>query len=540
MKKLFIIICVLFLSFGLSACLPEQADPKSAYDIAVENGFIGTEAEWLESLKGEDGKSLHILDIYNAAIEKGEFSGTLLEFVEQYFDGVNIEGKSAYDLYVESLDDPSTAMSEEDWLASLKGDTGADGEKGDAIDLYQTYQYLISLGPDNGGLDTSVTFLEFVQDYLNVSVNSSNQTAISKAILSAVKIFATDSDVFDLNNYNTEKGIPGSGGAGVIYKMVKDEGNAYFITNYHVVYNQELKKIFDHIYVNLYGNEGIVQIDEQFNIKLKAMEATFIGGSATYDIAILQVKNSIDLKESDARAVDVFDSNNLVVGTTAIAVGNPQGDGIAVTEGVVSVDSEEISMSPITTTNVQLNEEKEVTMRVMRIDTPVNPGNSGGGLFNENGELIGIVNAKIIYSTVENISYAIPSSIAVNVAEKIIRTGELKKVVLGLTIQVTRSYASYDKETSTTKIFEEITVKGVAPTSPLYDYVLEGDIIKSITFGGKTYNATRNFVILDACIRGELGMEFSIKVIRGGEELEFVTDKNGLPFKFVTESALIG
>ena len=143
MKKIFIFISILFITIGMSSCMMETQG-KSAYDIAVENGFVGTEAEWLESLKGEDGKSLHIMDIYNSAIERGEFQGTLLEFVERYFNGVDIEGKSAYDLYVESLDDPSDALSKEDWLASLKGDTGmagADGEKGDSIDLYQTYSH---------------------------------------------------------------------------------------------------------------------------------------------------------------------------------------------------------------------------------------------------------------------------------------------------------------------------------------------------------------------------------------------------------------
>ena len=151
----------------MSSCL-SLTEPKSAYDIAVENGFVGTEAEWLESLKGEKGESLNIVDIYNAAIASGEFQGTLMEFVVQYFSDTDIEGKSAYDLYVESLPEGSTPLTEEEWLASLKGDTGmagADGEKGDAIDLYQTYLDLVALGEENGGLDQDkVSFLQFVQE----------------------------------------------------------------------------------------------------------------------------------------------------------------------------------------------------------------------------------------------------------------------------------------------------------------------------------------------------------------------------------------
>ena len=62
----------------------------------------------------------------------------------------------------------------------------------------------------------------------------------------------------------------------------------------------------------------------------------------------------------------------------------------------------------------------EVSFRVMRVDAPVNSGNSGGGLFDGQGKLIGIVNAKIVDEGVENIGYAIPSNVAVSIANNII------------------------------------------------------------------------------------------------------------------------
>ena len=548
MKKIFVFISILFITIGMSSCMMETQG-KSAYDIAVENGFVGTEAEWLESLKGEDGKSLHILDIYNSAIERGEFQGTLLEFVEIYFNGVDIEGKSAYDLYVESLDDPSTALSKEEWLASLKGDTGmagADGEKGDAIDLYQTYLDLVELGEANGGLDKEkVSFLQFVQQYLNVEQNTSNQGVISNAILSAVKIVSTNDTIINSDG-SLNDDIYGAGGAGVIYKINKTSGDAYIITNYHVVFDRnDTKSVYKHIYVNLYGDESIIKIVNNRYV-INSMEAKFIGGSATYDIAVLQIKDSSKLRESDAKAVEVFDSNNLVVGMTAIAIGFPEGEGISVTEGIVSVDSEHIFMDPISTENVTLTEQGEVDMRVLRMDTPVNNGNSGGGLFNNKGQLIGIANAKIISSTVVNFGYAIPSNIAINVANNLIRnydektgTSKIIKPLMGIGIIVTNSSAKYDFATSTTKIYEEITIESISYDSPLYGYVLKGDIIKSIAFGGTTYEATRNFVILDACLNADVGMSFSITVIRNGEEIEFSKDNSGNTFKFV-KSTIIG
>jgi hypothetical protein len=60
LKKVLISIGMLLIAFSLFGCVTIG---KSAYDIAVENGFVGTEAEWLESLKGKDGATLNILDI---------------------------------------------------------------------------------------------------------------------------------------------------------------------------------------------------------------------------------------------------------------------------------------------------------------------------------------------------------------------------------------------------------------------------------------------------------------------------------------------
>lgn len=510
MKKVLVFVCILLFGFTLIGCFGEtETRGKSAYEIAVEHGFVGTEEEWLESLKGNDGKSLQILDIYNEAVAAG-YKGTLLDFVEQYFDGATIEAKSAYQLAV----DEGYEGSLEDWLASLKGETGmagADGAKGDSIDLYETYQKLIELG------EIDCSFLEFVQDYLNVDLNLSNQKAISNAILSAVKIIATNDNLYNSNGeVNTD--AQGKSGAGVIYKLNKESGDAYIITNYHVVYDSDLTKTtLNHIYVNLLGNQYLDG----------AIKATYIGGSATYDIAVLQIRDSEILRNSDAKAVEVFNSNEIAVGTTAIAIGNPQGEGISATEGIVSVDSEEIYMEPISTENVTLNEDDEVEMRVIRIDTAINPGNSGGGLFNENGELIGIVNAKIVSSTIVGFGYAIPSTIATNVADNLIRNydgvnpSRVQKCLVGIMIGVTNSYAVYDESTSSTKIIEEVSVAEVSETSVLYGKLQENDIIKSILINGETLNVTRNFVILDACLKASVGTNATITVQRGEELISY-------------------
>lgn len=493
-KRIFIFICLILVAITLTGCLGSEAE--SAYDIAVRNGFVGTEQEWLESLKGKDGESLYILDIYNAMKDDG-YTGSLSDFLHEYFSDVEINGKSAYEVAVEN----GYKGTEEEWLASLKGMAGADGEKGDSIDLYATYQQLVKIG------EIDCSFLEFVQTYLNVDLNLGNEQAISKGLRSAVSIFALSDSVDNLDDYTT-----GSVGAGVIYKINKTAGSAYIITNFHVVYNESKNSAFPYLYLFLYGQEKREYI----------VEASFVGGSATYDIAVLRVENSDVIKESDAIAIDVFNSNEIAVGTTAIAIGNPQSDGISVTEGIVSVDSETIYMTPMREEGVTVDENGDVAMRVLRIDASVNSGNSGGGVYNENGQLIGIVNAKIKSVNAENIAYAIPSNIAVNVAQNIIDncngvsvTSPIK-CTIGLMVQTISVKSVYNEEKGTVDIVEEIKVAEVSPNSPASGQFMVGDILVSMTLKGVKYDVTRNFVVIDACLNARNGDKATFEVLRNG------------------------
>ena len=117
-------------------------------------------------------------------------------------------------------------------------------------------------------------------------------------------------------------------GSGVIYKLDKAKGDAYIITNYHVVYNSKATEkdgISDDISVFLYGSEN----------KQNAIPATFVGGSAGYDIALLKISGSAALKQSIAAAATFANSDNISVLDTAIAIGNPAGMGISATAGYV-------------------------------------------------------------------------------------------------------------------------------------------------------------------------------------------------------------
>jgi S1-C subfamily serine protease len=155
------------------------------------------------------------------------------------------------------------------------------------------------------GLEQNVT-VNGGNDY-NITINSTeskNLLAASKALLSAVSITCTFKITVSTIFGNTGVQEKQTAGAGVIYRLDKESGDAYIITNYHVVYlngaNTE-DSISDDIKVYLYGQEY-----EQY-----AIYADYIGGSKNYDIAVLKVKGSNVLRESNAVAAEFADSNDV-------------------------------------------------------------------------------------------------------------------------------------------------------------------------------------------------------------------------------------
>ena len=342
---------------------------------------------------------------------------------------------------------------------------------------------------------------------------SSTPAAVSKGLRSAVSILCkfqvtTQSGSF-LKPSTTTKEYS-SAGSGVIYQLDKSSGDAFIITNYHVVYNASSNAqdgISDDISVYLYGEE----------FKERAIKATYVGGSLYYDIAVLRIENSDILKISSACAVTISNSNDVIVGDDAIAIGNAQGLGISSTSGIVSVDSEYITMTAA-------DDKTEVTFRVMRVDTAINSGNSGGGLYNDEGNLIGIVNAKIIHDGVENIGYAIPSNIAISVADNIIdhcygtSNKRLKQASLGFTVSITDSKAVYNSSTGMTTIVEKVKISDITSGSLASGVLQTGDIIVSIELNSDTTMVTRKHHVNDMMLDLRVGDTVTFSILRGGEE----------------------
>ncbi len=238
-------------------------------------------------------------------------------------------------------------------------------------------------------------------------------------------------------------------GAGVIV----DDLNGYvtIITNYHVCYISNKASISSNIYVLLCD---YVNPEENIEVyKANRIKVEFVGGSYNNDIAILRfyrgttedpTSEGILYKSGSARPATIGDSNMLNFGDPVIAIGNPGGSGINVSIGAVS--------KPYTLINVDVKSNNtSQTLRCIQFDASINGGNSGGGLFNEDGEWVGIVNAKQAkvetdsgIVVIEGTSYAIPSNIAIGVAWNIIKNdGVLKLCRIGISLR-TESYTITD------------------------------------------------------------------------------------------------
>ena len=152
----------------------------------------------------------------------------------------------------------------------------------------------------------------------------------------------------------------------------------------------------------------------------KDYTATLVGEDTTSDIAVIKI-------DADGLTpATVGNSDSLKVGQSVMAVGNPLGElGGTVTGGMISALNRSVTIQGSSSVN---------TMSLIQMDASVSPGNSGGGLFNMNGELVGIVNAKSSSSDAEGLGFAIPINDAIKVAQDLLENGYVTgRPYLGIT-----------------------------------------------------------------------------------------------------------
>ncbi len=370
------------------------------------------------------------------------------------------------------------------------------------------------------GLITS-TFSEFLASFADLTHSINNALFNVVSIVSTFTYTTSAYDVLQGKMVQTEHQTQGAG-SGVIYTLDTSKKEAYIITNYHVVYDSEYSNsVSNDIKICVYGKEDFS------DGSTTSISAKFVGGSDSYDIAVLKVDNNSTnsniLFSGDYTECLIEDSNNIYVGEQIYALGNPKGAGLSAVTGVVSVDSE----------HILINETTEETAREIRISAPVNPGNSGGGLFNAKGKLIGIVNAKLVDESIEGISYAIPINVATAVADNIIKTcnGANKTkgtfVKVGLTIIRANSQAVKDEKTGLSKIKEEVVVHEISADGLLKNTnMVVGDKIVSIKYKREQNSdwidllVTRNHILTDAVLSCYVGgsVIFCVEHENGAQE----------------------
>ena len=217
------------------------------------------------------------------------------------------------------------------------------------------------------------------------TVASSGMTTsqVSEMVSPSVVVITTEQVVYSQWSWYGQNQVESGAGSGVI---ISSDG--YILTCAHVV-------------------SGASQIT--VTIGDTDYTATVVGEDDTSDVAVLKID------ATGLTPATVGDSDSLSVGDSVLAVGNPLGElGGTVTSGIVSALNRSVTIQGTSSTN---------TMSLIQMDASVSPGNSGGGLFNMNGELIGLVNAKSSSSDAEGLGFAIPINDAIQVAQDLLENG---------------------------------------------------------------------------------------------------------------------
>lgn len=338
---------------------------------------------------------------------------------------------------------------------------------------------------------------EIRKEILNEYFNQISE--IEQKIISIVNTFG--GSVLGVSNYKylNKQYIESSTGSGVIYKYDKSQNTYYMITNEHVINDADkVRVVFE---------------------DLSAIDASIVGKDANTDLAVIKFNSTRSLP-----IAELGDSDNISKGQFAIAIGNPLGFEFygSVTVGHVSGVSREV---PI---DYQDDGVIDWYLTLIQHDAAISPGNSGGGLFDITGKLIGINNMKIVQDTVSDIGFAIPINIVKDIIAQIEEHGEVVRPSLGITglsvedalefnALIDAGLLSEEKIPIPAGITSGVYVSSIVPNSSASNSDLQqGDIIVK-------YNDDGILVFDDLRIRinnAKIGEKINLTVYRDGEYLE--------------------
>lgn len=255
--------------------------------------------------------------------------------------------------------------------------------------------------------------------------------------------------------------------------------DGYIMTNYHVIESAQ-------------KSENKIQV--LFKDK-SSFEAKIVGFDEDNDVAVLKID------ASDLSPVSIGNSDDIAVGDSVFAIGNPLGElDFSMTSGRVSALDRSITI-----------ERNGTAINMFQFDAAINSGNSGGPVYNESGEVIGIATAKVGSSGVEGLGFAIPINDAADIANELITKGYVSgKAYMGVNIdnRYTSVYAQYYSMPEGAYVYN-VESGGCAEKSGL----AAGDIITKV--GSE---AIGGYSDLNAAIKSfKAGESTEIVVYRGGE-----------------------
>lgn len=279
------------------------------------------------------------------------------------------------------------------------------------------------------------------------------------------------------NQIQIEQGV----GSGVIFRA-----DGYIVTNYHVIAG---------------AREILVSLSDG-----RSMQGKLIGADELTDIAVVKVD------AGDLPSAAFGNSDDIIVGEPAIAIGNPLGLEFqgSVTTGVISALNRTLDLS-------------ERRLKLIQTDAAISPGNSGGALVNADGYVIGINSAKIAAGGVEGMGFAIPINTVRDVVEQLMNNGHVVRPYLGVGVFDKESAArqGYQLNVDAGVYVQNVTLNGPADKAG----IRRGDIILEIS--GTKVNTIAE--LRAAIAEHNVGDTITIVYARDGEKITADTVLKEMP-----------
>lgn len=328
---------------------------------------------------------------------------------------------------------------------------------------------------------TNITTNIIVKDKTKIYDKSSLSSSVEKVYETTVVVESYNGESLDTT------------GSGFFYK--DDNKYAYILTNEHVLTGTTIKIT---------------------NSEDESKDAEILGKDEYLDLAVLRVDKSLSKK-----VANLGDSDSVKIGDTIFTIGSPIGINYkgTVTSGIISGKNRMVQ------TSVGENKQGNWLMQVLQMDAPINKGNSGGPLFNVNGDVIGISSLKLTDEEIEGMAFAIPIEYAKNHLEELEKGKQMKWPELGISMtNVSNSGTIMTNEiTIPDNVRDGVVILNIKEGSCAEKAKLEkGDIIISMD-----NNPTKNIAYLKyELFQHKIGDKVEIKYIRNGKEKTTTVELN--------------